>query len=250
LLTLHCSWLFGRGASIANGLSWLVPDKWKQDLIENRITREAHINMIIKTVRDEIQKPSVHCRTYRRLLNLMAQSTGYSNYHNLITTNWDYLLQLEVNAWIKRNQPGHAPHFLGTHVYHLNGTVEPSESINRSPFLLETYSASYRKQSYEANKAFNSLLWSSLVVIIGMSFECDSDNGLLAALHANEDNIPLGEALFVVIDPCGENLDNVGRKLSQYFPRAGQQLMNCGLDEWIDSDMLELKGRILTPSSK
>lgn len=148
-----CSWLFGCGASIANGLSWIVPTEWKNDLIEGRISREAHKKLIIETIRTEMQKPSIHCRPYRRLLNLMANRTIAGGHHRLITTNWDFLLQLEVDAWIRANQPGYAPRFLSTnsYVFHLNGTAEPGKSPKRSPFLLETDDANYRKQSHEAN---------------------------------------------------------------------------------------------------
>ena len=46
----HCSWLFGRGASIANALSWVVPDEWNRD----RVTREVQIDMITDAIRKEI----------------------------------------------------------------------------------------------------------------------------------------------------------------------------------------------------
>jgi len=241
----ECIWLFGRGASIANGLPWAVPHEWKRDLIEERVSREAHMGMIIEIVRREMYNSSVDCSPYRRLINLMATRTVDGGKHMLLTTNWDYLLQLEVNDWIAENQPGYVPRFLSTsHVFHLNGTAEPGESPNRSPFLLETDSVSYRKKSYEANKAFNTLLWSTLVVIVGMSFECDTDKGFLAALSAHEDNIPMGEALFVVVDPDKKTLDNIGGKLSKCFPNASQYLVNSGFLEWVNSEMPELVGRI------
>jgi len=241
-----CLWLFGRGASIANGLSWAVPIECIDDLIEGRISREEHQSLIIETVRQEMQNSSVHCRPYRRLLNFMANRTVGGGSHRLVTTNWDYLLQLEVEAWIAVNKPGYAPWFLSTHssVLHLNGTAEPGASPYRSPFLLETDAADYRTNTIEANKAFNDLLWSTLVVIIGMSFECDIDKGLLASLHAHEDNMPIGEALFLVVDPFKGTLDNIARKISRYFPRANVQLVNSGLEEWVDTGMPELVGRI------
>ncbi len=148
-----CSWLFGRGASIASGLPWVVPDEWKRDLIDGRVTREAHIGMIVDSIRGEIGNLSVGCNPYRRLLNIMAERTVEEGHHRLLTTNWDHLLQREVDAWIDANPPRRAPRFLSTHsvVYHLNGSAEPGDSQNRSPFMLETDDATTRHKTHEAN---------------------------------------------------------------------------------------------------
>jgi hypothetical protein len=242
----NCFWLFGRGASIANGISWVVPDIWKNDLIDGRVSREQHIDMIIDKMRKEMQSDKIHTISYQKLLNFMANRTINKGCHSLITTNWDYLLQIEVDRWIETNQPGNSPKFLKTNssVLHLNGTIEPNCCLNRSPFLLETDNADYRRNSIEANIAFNMLLWSKLVVIVGMSFECDIDKGLLAALYVHQDNIPLGEALFIVVDPCLDTLDKTGKKLKLCFPESNQILVNCGLEEWIDLNMPELCGQI------
>jgi hypothetical protein len=129
-------------------------------------------------------------------------------------------------------------------VYHFNGTAEPGEFENRSPFMLETDAADLRKAAYEANQAFKYLLWSSLIVIVGMSFECDTDRGLLAALKAHEDNVPIGSALFVVVEPGKEALESTCEKLAICFPRAGLLRVNSGFAEWIDAGMPELVGRI------
>ena len=242
-----CSWLFGRGASIANGLPWVVPDAWKRDLIEERVTREAHIEMIVDAIRREMTEPTVHHEPYQRLLNIMATRTVDEGHHRLMTTNWDYMLQLEVNAWIEANRPGYAPPFLSTHsmIYHFNGSAEPGNFQNRSPFILETDSADFRSHTYEANQAYNFLLWSTLVVIVGMSFECDTDKGLLGALMQHADNVPLGSAFFVIVDPCQETLNSTFAKLAKCFPRAGGVPVNMGLTEWLDAGVPELVGSIL-----
>ncbi len=245
-----CSWLFGRGASIANGLPWIVPNEWKCALIKGKVSREAHICMIVDALRSEMGKPSVRCDPYRRLLKIMAESTVDEGHHRLMTTNWDYLLQRELNSWIDANQPGYAPRFLSTHgtVYHFNGSVEPGEFQNRSPFTLETDNASSRRATYEANQAFNLLLWSTLIVIVGMSFECDPDKGLLGALRMHEDNVPIGAAIFFVVDPCKDTLENTFAMLAACFPRAGGVRVNMGLAEWIDAGMPELVGHIFQPT--
>ncbi len=244
-----CSWIFGRGASIANGLPWLVPDDWKRDLNEGRVSREAHIGMIVDAIRSEMGQPSVHCDPYRRLLSVMAERTVDRGHHRLMTTNWDYLLQREVNAWIEANQPGTAPRFLSTHsaVIHLIGSVEPGEFQNRSPFMLETDSASSRRRTHEANRALHLLLWSTLIIIVGISFECDTDHGLLGAIREHEDNVPIGAANFVIVDPCSETLESTYAKLATCFPRAGGVRVAMGLAEWIDVGMPELVGRIFRP---
>ena len=242
----HCSWLFGRGASIANGLPWLVPDEWKCDLLEGRISREARISMIVDAVRREMNAPTVHCDPYERLLETMAQRTVDQGHHRLMTTNWDYLLQRQLDRWMEIHHPGWAPSFLSTHgmVYHFNGSAEPGNFQNRSPFMLETDSVSIRRQTYEANQAYKLLLWSSLIVIVGMSFECNTDRGLLAALGLHEDNTPIGAATFIIVDPCQETLERTYATLAACFRRAGGLQVNIGFAEWVEAGMPELVGRI------
>lgn len=245
-----CAWLFGRGASVANGLPWVVPDGWNRDLSSGRVSREEHVVKITNAIRHAMNGLSVNCAPYRHLLNIMAERTVDEGYHSLMTTNWDYLLQREVTAWIKEDYEGVVPRFLGGTwgvVYHFNGSVEPGESQNRSPVLLETDSAQSRIATYEANAAFERLLWSTLIVIVGMSFECNTDKGLLSALRAHEDNVPIGRAIFVIVDPCIERLESSFAKLAASFPRAGGVRVNMGLAEWIEAGMPELVGHIFHP---
>ncbi len=241
-----CTWVFGRGASIANGLSWVVPQAWKNDLIAGRVARDAHVHMITEALREEIARVPQGMTPYRRLLDIMATKTVAEGHHRLLTTNWDYLLQRDVLNWVEANTPGYAPRFLSTHatVYHLNGSVEPGDFKNRSPFMLETDSASVRRATFEANQALTLLLWSTLIVIVGMSFECDMDRGLLATLRAHEDNVPIGNALFVIVEPSKETLESTYAKLAYCFPRAGGIRVNQGLAEWIDSGMPKLAPRL------
>lgn len=242
----YCTCLFGVGASISNGLAWIVPKKWKEDLIAGNISREVHVEMIVNTLRKEMAMPSVHASSYRRLLDIVATQTVSKCYHRLITTNWDYLLQREVDDWIGENLPGYVPEFLKPDgmVTHLNGSIEPGDFQNRSPFLLETDSSDFRKAAVEANKAFNKLLWSNLIVIVGMSFECDIDKGLLATLKIHEDNMHIGLALFVVVDPIEESLEKTIIRLAACFPRARVLRVQKRLEDWIDEGMPELVGRI------
>jgi hypothetical protein len=207
--------------------------------------------MITKALRHEMTRSSRLAIPYRRLLDIMASSTVDQGQHRLITTNWDYLLQRELNDWINKNGQGYAPRFLSTHgmVYHLNGSAEPGDFQSRSPFLLETDSPSARNATYESNQALTDLLWSSLVVIVGMSFECDMDCGLLATLKAHEDDTPIGSAFFVVVEPNRKTLESTYAKLAHCFPRAGGIRVNFGLAEWIDSGLPELSQRIFVDLS-
>ena len=243
-----CTWVFGRGASIANGLSWVVPQEWKDDLISKRVTRDTHVHMIAETLREEIARVPRGATPYRRLLNVMSTKTVANGHHRLLTTNWDNLLQRDVFDWVEANTPGYAPRFLSTPgtVYHLNGSVEQGNFKNRSPFLLETDSPSVRKSTFEANQALNLLLWSTLVVVVGMSFECNMDCGLLGTLRAHQDNVPIGSASFVIVEPNKEKLESTYAKLEDCFPRAGGIKVNKGFVEWMDSDMPELVPRLFS----
>ena len=100
------------------------------------------------------------------------------------------------------------------------------------------------RATFEANQAFEHLLWSNLVVIVGMSFECQIDRGLLGALRAHQDNVPIGSALFVIVEPHKETLESTYAKLAPCFPRAGGLRVHSGFAEWIDCGMPELTGRI------
>jgi hypothetical protein len=176
----------------------------------------------------------------------MAYSTVEKGFHRLTTTNWDYLLQREVDAWMKENHERCVPKFLGqtSAVYHLNGSVEPGDWQNRSLLMLETDDAGTRVSSHEANAGFNLILESRLIVIVGMSFECDTDRGLLAALRKHEHDMPIGGAHFVIVDPVEPSLCATCDKLAYCFPGGSRTKVPRGFAEWIDAGTPELVGRI------
>ena len=211
-----CTWLFGRGASIANGLCWSVPKEWYYAIENSTLDRGEIVDRIIKAIREEMANPIVDCTPYKEFISLLSLNANENHCHNLLTTNWDFLLQRELDNWIKGNQPGFTPKFLGTHssIFHLNGTVESNYTKNRSPFLLEVDDAEYRKETVEANIAFHKILWSNILVFVGMSFECSIDRGLLSVLNYHEDNLPFGEAIIFIVEPneviLNQNVANMG----------------------------------------
>ncbi len=77
-----------------------------------------------------------------------------------------------------------------------------------------------------------------------MPFECDTDRGLLGALKQQEDNVPIGEATFIVVEPDQEVLNKTFSILASCFARAGGRQVPMGLSEWIAGGMKELTGII------
>lgn len=202
--------------------------------------------MIIDAINAEMRRLPEPLTTYRRLLDTMEERTVESGNHVFLTTNWDFLLEREILSWVGEHHPGDAPRFSRNSqlVYHFNGTTEDRCAPLGSPFLLETDSAAVRRETFEADEALGRLLWSNLVVVVGMSFECQSDRGLLAALRVHEDNLPIGSGLIIVVEPFRAALDATRERLAAYFPRARVVAVQTGLGEWIDSEMPELRGNI------
>src|SRR5882672_10871652 len=83
-------WIFGRGASAACGLKWTVPGRWKE------LDREAQIAEITDAIRREMDSEGVQATPYRGLLSQLEKRTTPKWHHRFITTNWDYLLQREI----------------------------------------------------------------------------------------------------------------------------------------------------------
>lgn len=108
-MSQDCMWVLGRGASIANGLTWVVPQEWKDDLIAKRVTRDDHIKKIVETLREEIARVPHEATPYLRLLDFMSTKTVARGRHTFITTNWDNLLQRDVLHWSKESGSDYAP---------------------------------------------------------------------------------------------------------------------------------------------
>jgi hypothetical protein len=116
-----------------------------------------------------MEQPTVDCSVIKNLLQVLENHTMDDWRHLFVTTNWDYLLQCEIDGLGLTTQP---QWLTSTHVFHVNGTVEilPDNS-NRSPFLLEEDRAAHRHFTYEANSAYTRMIWSRTFVVVGVSFE-------------------------------------------------------------------------------
>lgn len=224
-------WLCGRGASIACGLPWTVPAAWAG------LQREERIASIRETLHAEMAAPAVDTNTYSQLLTVLGLKTTPAWRHRFMTTNWDSLLQRQVN----KAYPAVCPSWLeSSHVFHLNGTVEElPDNSRRSSFLLESDSIGTRVAKLESNLAFASMIWSDAFVIVGMSFECAADNSLLTSL--GKAPLPVEGSRWIVVNPDESALYNVCANLKSKLPAATVVAVPKGLAEWLASGLGELQ---------
>lgn len=226
-------WLFGRGLSIGCNLSWAVPAEW------NALPREDQINRIKEALRKEMAHSSVDSSVIKSLLGLLGQYTT-SNWSNLfITTNWDYLLQREILSLDLSVKP---PWLSNSHVFHLNGTIEELQNNeHRSPFVLEQDSAAQRIGTTEGDIAFNHMAWNRMFVVVGMSFECEIDKFLLTSLSLIEDDMPIGESEWVVVNPDSASLKASCARLQSALPRSKINSVQAPLSCWLEAKLPELQ---------
>jgi hypothetical protein len=224
-------WLFGRGASIACGLPWTGPAAW-----DGR-PREERIAAIREALRAEMNAPTVDTAPYSWLLTVLALETSPAWRHRLMTTNWDSLLQREVDMACPDICPGWLE---STHVFHLNGTVDdrPDQS-RRSCFLLESDPIGTRVAKLESNLAFANMSWADAFVVVEMSFECATDNSLLTAL--GKAPLPVEASRWIVVNPVASALDDVCVNLASKLPGVAVVPVQKGLVDWIGGGLTELR---------
>ena len=227
------NWLFGRGLSIACNLSWTVPREWQ------KLPRAKKIKRIQSKLHEEMDSPSVDSTIIRRFLCLLSKHTAPKWRNRFITTNWDYLLQREIQALNLDIQP---VWMATTHVFHLNGTVEKFVNNSfRSPFLFEEDSVDQRCFTPEANDVYNKMLWDRVFVVVGMSFECDTDKFLLNALSRVQNDSPIGESVWVVVNRNPQILKISRSRIAQALPRAEVKGVCADFDCWLEKGMKELQ---------
>ena len=224
-------WLFGRGGSIACGLPWTVPAAWAGR------PRHELIAAIREALRIEMNASTVDVTPYSRLLTVLALGTSPDWRHRFMTTNWDCLLQREVD----KAYPTVCPEWLeSTHVFHLNGTIaDRPDKSRRSCFLLESDPIGTRVAKLESNLAFASMAWSDAFVVVGMSFECATDNSLLTALGRAP--LPVEASRWIVVNPDASALDGVCANLKSKLPGAAVLPVRQALAEWITGGLAELR---------
>lgn len=227
-------WLFGRGASMECGLTWTVPVCWAT------IPRPARVERIKAQMRAEMDRAGVCGEPYRRLLELLRDGTPPGWRHRFLTTNWDYLLQRETLGLLSDVLPDWLD---DSHVSHMNGTIEVlDDNANRSPFLLEDDPPSQRTWSVEANVAYNEMICGRNFVVIGVSFECDTDRFLLKALGDAQDMI-IGQSTWIVVNRDDVALKKVNGAIKNRLPSATIELVKREFGEWLSEGMPDLQSR-------
>ena len=226
-------WFFGRGLSIGCGLSWTVPAEW------HAFNRDDRIARIKAALSSEMSACHVNTSDIRHFLDLLAQRTVSPWRHQFHTTNWDYLLQREILNLGLTVQP---PWCAESHVYHLNGTVEKlPDNLRRSQFVLESDPAQQRVATTEGDIAFNKFIWSNVFVVVGMSFECEVDRYLLSALKRVEDDLPIGESTWIVLNPNEETLASTRARLQAALPQASIAGSATTFRAWLNAGTPELQ---------
>lgn len=232
-MSSRVDWFFGRGLSIGCGLSWSVPPDWSS------LHREEQILQIKAAVSAEMDASYIDTTTIAKFLETLATQTVKPWQHQFYTTNWDYLLQREIERLELTTQPDWCAE---THVYHLNGTVEVlPDNARRSAFVLESDIADARTSTLEGNVAFGKLIWNQSFVVVGMSFECAVDKFLLASLRRVEDDLPIGESRWILVNPDTQALAVAARRLRDALPRAQVLEVSQSFDVWLDAGLPELQ---------
>ena len=173
------------------------------------------------------------------LLSAIAQRTRQGWKHLFVTTNWDTLLEQEI----ERLCPNECPSWLeSTFVYHYNGSIESPSNEFRTPFLLETDPPSERQPTVEGNKAFNLMIWERYFVLVGMSFDCPMDRFLLNELGSVGDDLPIGESHWIVLNPNQLALEAVRNRIGTVLPRSQTTVVPSKFDDWLLGGMTDLVG--------
>ena len=226
-------WFFGRGLSIGCNLKWMVPADW------HPFSRDEQIARIKVALVSEMAAAYVDTSDILLFFDILANRTVSPWQHRFHTTNWDFLLQRELLSLGHKVQP---PWCAETHVYHLNGTVEDlPDNSQRSAFVLESDSSRARVATTEGNIAYNKFIWSQTFVVVGMTFECQVDKYLLSALNRIEDDLPIGESLWIVLDPDPDALLATCDQLQIALPRAKIVGSVTTFRAWLDDQAPELQ---------
>lgn len=226
-------WFFGRGLSIGCGLKWTVPPEYSD------LSRCQQIESIKRAISDEMLAAHIDTRGIQNFLDILTNHTVAPWRHQFHTTNWDFLLQREI---LKQGYQILPKWLAQSHVYHLNGTAEHlADNSHRSSFVLESDTTEARVWTVESEKAFHKFKWSKTFVVVGMSFECECDRYLLIALNKIEDDLPVGESRWIVVNPDTDTLNKTCERLQAALPSATIKRVESTFDDWLKKKLPELQ---------
>lgn len=80
-------------------------------------------------------------------------------------------------------------------------------------------------------------------MVVGMSFECDVDKYLLNTLNRVEDDLPVGESFWIVLNPDAKALSATCARLQDALPRAKIVDSVATFRAWLDAGVPELRSR-------
>ena len=230
------TWLLGRGISFDCGLIWNEPKEW------GSLPRECRIAKVKDALAREMVSPQVDTsvlRKFLRILDARHNARGYR--HHFVTSNWDTLLDREMDALCRDRYDNACPEWTRDGILHLNGAVDDDGiSPFRSHFVFPEDWRGSRRPSVESNIAADKVIGSSAIIIAGLSFACDADNALLDFLREAADETPIGEAHCLVIDPCHSNLQRVCSILRCVLPEAEIDSRQSTFGDWIRVGLVEL----------
>ena len=208
------------------GLGWDLPKEWEM------LARDQKVIQIKDTLNNLMNDPKINTRVVQQFLSHLEMQTNKGWRHLFGTTNWDYLLQREV---LKLGLTTLPPWLASSHVFHINGTVEHLlDNTNRSPFILVEDPANIRTPSSEADIFFNRMIWQKIFIVVGMSFECDSDRFLLSAINQVGDALPIGESFWIIINPDQNILNLLEHRIKNALPRAKIISFCDTFNDWIN----------------
>lgn len=84
------------------------------------------------------------------------------------------------------------------------------------------------------------MIWDRTYVVVGMSFDCETDQFLLAALARVEDDLPIGESTWIILNPDPEVLKLSANRIRSVLPRCKVFEDQLTLDNWLQDNMPEL----------
>jgi hypothetical protein len=98
-----------------------------------------------------------------------------------------------------------------------------------------------RKKAVEANVAFNHLIWQRYFIIIGMSFSCKMDRSFLSTIGRFQDDLPIGESSWLIMNRNQQSLDSVTSRIGAVLPRSEICVLKVDFASWVNGPMKELQ---------